>query len=261
MTMVPANLPHRLDRTVLIHARPETAFRYFTDSARWAAWWGPGSSIEPRAGGRLTIRYPNGIKAHGEVIEIEPPRRLTFTYGYASATPIAAGASLVTITLTKDGENTRLDLTHAFDDAAVRDEHVQGWRHQLSLFANVVCDETFASADERIDAWFGAWSEPDDARRTVALSQVVLPTVHFKDRFGSVATLEDLAAHLTGVQRFMPGLTIERAGMTRRCQEVALVDWVARSANGEERGRGTNVFEFSVDGFIAAVTGFWHQNL
>ena len=28
-------LEHVLERTVLIHAAPETVFRYFTDSARW----------------------------------------------------------------------------------------------------------------------------------------------------------------------------------------------------------------------------------
>jgi len=31
-------LPYRLDRTVVIHAKPEAVFRFFTDSARWASW-------------------------------------------------------------------------------------------------------------------------------------------------------------------------------------------------------------------------------
>ena len=29
-----ANLPHRLDRTLVIQARRETVFRFFTDAAR-----------------------------------------------------------------------------------------------------------------------------------------------------------------------------------------------------------------------------------
>jgi len=260
MSTVPANLPHRLERTLLIHARPSTVFRFFTDSARWASWWGTGSSIDPTPGGQLRIRYPNGIEARGEVLDIQPPSRLTFTYGYVSGTPIAQGASLVTIVLTSEGDHTRLTLTHAFDDAAVRDEHVQGWRYQLSLFANVVCDETYARAEASLDAWFEAWSTADEHARARALAPVAAPTVHFRDQFGTAGTVEEINGHIGGVHRFMPGLTLQREGKMRRCQEVALVDWIARASNGDVRGRGSNVFTFNVDGQIASVTGFWHQN-
>ena len=33
-------LPFQLDRTVRIQARPDTVFTFFTDSDRWASWWG-----------------------------------------------------------------------------------------------------------------------------------------------------------------------------------------------------------------------------
>ena len=56
-------LPHRLDRTVVIQAKPETVFSFFTDSDRWASWWGVGSTIEPRAGGQMYIRYPGNVEA------------------------------------------------------------------------------------------------------------------------------------------------------------------------------------------------------
>ena len=77
-----------LDRSVTIVARRETVFRYFTDSERFAAWWGPGSTIEPRPGGAVHIRFPNAIEAGGEVVEIAPPRRIVFSYGFASGQPI-----------------------------------------------------------------------------------------------------------------------------------------------------------------------------
>ena len=41
-------LDHVVERTVTIAARRETVFRYFTDSERFAAWWGAGSTIDPR---------------------------------------------------------------------------------------------------------------------------------------------------------------------------------------------------------------------
>jgi hypothetical protein len=39
-----------------------------------------------------------------------------------------------------------------------------------------------------------------------------------------------------------------------------LADWVALAADGQERGRGTNLFALDADGRIAEVTGFWSGN-
>src|SRR5947209_19984744 len=127
-------LPFRLDRTVLIQAAPDVVFGFLTDSARWATWWGAGSTIDARPGGRMTIRYPGGNEASGEVIEVHPPNRIVFTYGYASGKMIPPGGSRVTLELEPVGGATRLRLTHEVADPATRDDHVQGWRYQLSLF-------------------------------------------------------------------------------------------------------------------------------
>ena len=43
-------MSHRLDRSILIHAARDTVFGYFTDSTRWARWWGQGSTIEAEDG-------------------------------------------------------------------------------------------------------------------------------------------------------------------------------------------------------------------
>jgi uncharacterized protein YndB with AHSA1/START domain len=253
----PANLPHRLDRTLLIQARPATVFRFFTDPARWASWWGEGSTIDPRPGGAVLIRYPGAVEARGEIIDISAPERLTFTYGYASGSPIAPGASLVTIQLEAVGANTRLHLTHAFSDAAVRDEHVQGWRFQLSLFSNVVSNEVCACAGESVDAWLDAWSDADAVRRNATLARIAATGVLFRDRFSHVEGIDDLSKHLDAAQRFMPGLKLHRSSEVNHCQGLAVAEWIARSADGVERGRGTNVFVFDADGRIESVTGLW----
>ena len=85
--------------------------------------------------------------------------------GYASGTPMAPGASRVSITLAPHAEGTRLELVHEFADVAVRDEHVQGWRYQLSLFGNVVANEVNAGVAKAIDRWFELWSETDASAR------------------------------------------------------------------------------------------------
>jgi uncharacterized protein YndB with AHSA1/START domain len=251
-------LPHRLERTVVIQARRETVFRFFTDSERWASWWGAGSTTDARPGGRIFIRHPGGVEAAGEAIEVQPPELIVFTYGFVSGKPIPAGSSLVTIRLEEAaGGATRLHLSHAFADAAARDEHVQGWRYQLSVFGNVVANEAHAGAGDTVDRWFAAWSEPDATTREAALLRVAAPDVRFHDRFSLVDGLEDLRPHLATVHRFMPGMRIQRDGEIRHCQGTVLADWVALTADGQERGRGTNVFVLDAGGRIASVTGFW----
>ena len=255
--MTRAPLPHALDRHVLIRARPETVFRYFTDSERWAAWWGQGSTIEPRPGGKVFVRHPNAVESAGEVLEIDPPRRIVYTFGFTSGTPMPVGGSRVTITLEADPAGTRLHLRHEFAETAARDHHVQGWRYQLAVFANVVADGLLGDAAARVDAWFAAWSEPDAGRRGALLDGAVASSVRFRDRFSLVEGRADLEPHLAAVHLFMPGNRLERTGDVRHCQGTVLADWVVHGSDGGERGRGTNVFEFDADGRIEGVVGIW----
>jgi uncharacterized protein YndB with AHSA1/START domain len=250
-------LPHRLDRTVLIRARRETVFAFLTETERWASWWGAGSSIDPTPGGRVLIRHANGVEASGSVVEVQPPERIVFTYGYASGKPSPPGSSRVTVRLDSHPDGTWLHLTHEFADSESRDEHVQGWRFQLSLFANAVANAAASGAAEVVDGWFDAWNETDASRRGDRLSQIAAGQVRFADRFSSLYGIEDVSAHLAAVHRFMPGMRISRHGDIRHCQWAVLSDWVAVGPDGQERGRGTNLFQLDPEGRISAVTGFW----
>ncbi len=250
-------LDHVLDRTVTIAAPRETVFCYFTDSERFAAWWGAGSSIEPRAGGAVHIRYPNGVIAGGEVVEIAPVERVVFTYGFESGQPIPIGASRVTITLEESPRGTVVRLRHELPTASARDEHVQGWRYQLAVFANVVAKEAHAGAGALGDRFFALWGETDAARRRSELESIAVDTLAFRDPYSCTEGLDDLNAHIAAAQRFMPGVVLERHGEARQCQGTALVDWVVKAADGSSRARGTNVFDLTPDGRLARVTGFW----
>src|SRR5262245_41388220 len=127
-----------LERSIVIAARPSTVFRYFTDSERFASWWGKGSSIDPKPGGTVHIVYPGGATAGGNVLEIEPDSRIVFSYGYDDPQkPIARGGSRVTITVASHPAGTLLSFVHEVGDEATREMHVAGWRFQLSLFANI----------------------------------------------------------------------------------------------------------------------------
>jgi uncharacterized protein YndB with AHSA1/START domain len=252
-------LPYRLDRTIVIQASREEVFRFFTANDRWSSWWGAGSTIEPRPGGRVRICLPGGVEIGGEVLEIDAPRAIVFTYGFSSGTPFPEGSSRVTIALDDEpGGATRLRLSHAFAEAAVRDEHVQGWRYQLSVFANVAANAAHAGADVLVDAWFAAWSEPDAAAREALLDRITTTGIRLRDRFSAIEGIDDLRPHLEAVHRFMPGIRLTREGDVRHCQGAVLADWMARGADGQQRGRGTSLFLLSpAAGRITDVTGFW----
>jgi uncharacterized protein YndB with AHSA1/START domain len=254
--MTDAHLPHSLERRVLIRAPQDIVFRYFTDSTRWAAWWGAGSTIDARPGGKMSIVYPGGTKASGEVVEITAPNRIVFTYGYDSGAPIAPGASRVTISLATKGDETQLDLRHDFADPAIREEHEQGWRYQLSVFANVVANDLHPNAAQAIDAWFSAWAAPSAESRTNAFARIAIPEVQFRDQYSSLAGIDDLVAHSGALQRFMPNVRLERSGNVRHCQGMVLADWKSMS-NGAAVSEGTNVFVLAPTGMIERVTGFW----
>jgi uncharacterized protein YndB with AHSA1/START domain len=249
-------LDYSLERTLVILARRETVFRFFTDSERWAKWWGAGSTVDPRPGGPIRILYPGAIEVTGEVLEIVTPERIAFTYGFTSGSPIPPGSSRVTIRLEEERTGTRLSLKHEFSDEKTRDDHVQGWRYQLALFSNIVSEEVNAKASDRIDAWFNVWSNPDADERGKSLKEIAAPKVEFRDKYGATMGDDDLLAHITAAQYFMPGIKLERHGDVRQCQGTAFCNWNANK-DGTSAGTGTTFFEFDAEGRIQSVTGFW----
>jgi hypothetical protein len=132
---------------------------------------------------------------------------------------------------------------------------VQGWRYQLALFATVAAREQHAGAAGLIDRYFAAWSEDDPARRVEELRATTREDVTFKDAFSCAEGQDDLVAHVAAIRVHMPGVRLERDGDVRQCQGTAAVDWVARATDGQERGRGTNVFDFTADGRIVRAVG------
>jgi hypothetical protein len=79
----------------------------------------------------------------------------------------------------------------------------------------------------------------------------------FQDKHSCTSGLEDLNAHLTAYQRFMPGMSISRDGDARQCQGIVLCRWIANKSDGTPIAKGLNVFVLSPVGLIKRVTGFW----
>jgi uncharacterized protein YndB with AHSA1/START domain len=123
--------------TRLIAASPSTVFSFFTDIARWTAWQGVDGELDARPGGIFRIRMPGSEVASGQFIEIDPDRRLVFTWGWeGEASALPPGSTTVVITLEPEGTGTRLRLTHSdLAPPPVADHHRQGWEQYLHRLA------------------------------------------------------------------------------------------------------------------------------
>jgi uncharacterized protein YndB with AHSA1/START domain len=130
-----------LERELLIAARPETVFPYFTDPERIVRWMGTTAELEPTPGGIFRIDYNGTDVARGEYLEVDPPRRLVFTWGWEApgdATP--PGASTVEVTLTPDGTGTRVTLRHSGLPIDAVAGHGVGWDQFLPTLATVAAE-------------------------------------------------------------------------------------------------------------------------
>lgn len=115
----------------VIAAPPSLVYAYLTDSERWARWQGVGAVIQPEPGGRFALSMSNGTKARGEFVDLDPDRRVVFTWGWVDHPGVPPGSSVVEIDLFSEGEGTRLRLTHR---GLPQDEvpiHTSGWEHYV----------------------------------------------------------------------------------------------------------------------------------
>jgi uncharacterized protein YndB with AHSA1/START domain len=118
-----------------IQARPETVWRFFTDPARLAQWWGE-AEVDARPRGALRVEMREGPRPVmlGEFVELVPYERIVFTFGW-EATPgapdIPPGTSRVEVALAPDGDGTRLTLRHSGLPPLLTGETGDGWAHLL----------------------------------------------------------------------------------------------------------------------------------
>jgi uncharacterized protein YndB with AHSA1/START domain len=244
-----------IERSIVIKAQRATVWRFFCDVERFASWWGPGSHIEARIGGAVRICYPGGSTASGEVLAIDPPNSIVFSFGYDDPSkPLRPGGSQVHVSLHEHPLGTRLELRHQLPTRELADQHVPGWRYQLAIFAKLAHAQQHGEREQVVDAWFSAWNASDRSAREQALMRAVGDDVEFVDGFAHLRGREELLEHLAAIAVHMPGVLLSRSGALRYAQATALVDWQA-AREGTVLMAGTNVFELDADGRIARAVG------
>lgn len=117
-----------LERDLFVAATPDIVFAHFVDPERIARWMGRTVEFDARPGGAWRIDYNGTDIARGEVVEIDPPRRLVYTWGWeAPGEAVGPGGSTVEVTLTPEAGGTRLRLRHSGLPEGEVAGHAQGW--------------------------------------------------------------------------------------------------------------------------------------
>jgi uncharacterized protein YndB with AHSA1/START domain len=138
-----------LVREVQVDATPETIFPFLTDPVQMTRWMGREATLDPRPGGIYRVDVTGTHVARGEFVEVSPPTRVVFTWGWEEAgNPVPPGSTTVEIDLVAEGDKTLVRLTHRDLPQATIDSHAHGWEHYLGRLATAG-----AGGDPGADPW------------------------------------------------------------------------------------------------------------
>ena len=139
-------------RELAIAARPETVWDFLVDPEKAVRWMGISAELDPTPGGIYHVEVLPGQIARGEFVEVDPPHRVVFTWGWeasdASAAVVPPGSSRIEIELVADGEGTLLRFQHELPTAEEAQKHNHGWEHYLGRLATVA-----SGAEPGEDPW------------------------------------------------------------------------------------------------------------
>lgn len=256
-----------VELSVTIAASRETVFRFLTEPERFARWMGggatgqpvPGTTIDAHPGGAMVVTYPGGAKALGEVVEIDPPNRMVFTWGYeGGANGMPPGSCTITMTLKQVADGTLVTLRHeGISTEEAREGHRTGWRFYLSVLAAKGASSHYsAGVDAVCEAYMEAWNAREASVRRAALERACDPSVAFRDGYGCVEGRDTLDAHIANAQRHMPGVVLRGAGPATVSHGWIRMPWTMGPDGGPPMMRGENFARLTLDGRIREVIGF-----
>lgn len=136
------------DTTVFLPVDPDTAFALVTEPERLARWQVVAARVDLRVGGDYQWTVLPGHSSAGTFTEIEPGKRIVFTWGWDGSAELPPGASTVSITLEPVNGGTSLRLVHdgLSEEQAAR--HAEGWNHYLARLVRLA-----STGDAGPDEW------------------------------------------------------------------------------------------------------------
>jgi uncharacterized protein YndB with AHSA1/START domain len=138
-----------LQITRFIKAPRDRVYAAWTDPAQLKQWFGPENVqthdviAETRVGGKfrwdLTNSEGERMTCRGEYRELQPGKKIVFTWQWDNDEDWKNQASVVTIELSDREDGTELRLTHEqLPNEASRDGHARGWNSALNKLENFV---------------------------------------------------------------------------------------------------------------------------
>jgi uncharacterized protein YndB with AHSA1/START domain len=128
-----------VEREIAIAASPETVWELLVDPDEVTSWMGQAATFDLRTGGRYRIDVIPGRTASGEFVEIDPPHRLVYTWGWEHEdSGVPPGSTTIEFELTASGDGTLLRFSHRdLPSAESAASHARGWDHYLGRLAVV----------------------------------------------------------------------------------------------------------------------------
>jgi uncharacterized protein YndB with AHSA1/START domain len=262
-------MPATSTTSVTINAEPSTVWKFMSDQTRFLSWMTfmpgmpapSGSTFEPKPGGDLLIIFPNGGKAKGSVLEVDPPRKLVFTWGYdpdVAKTGLRPGASRVEIVIRGVEDGTLVTLNHIGPmSEELAKGHEAGWRHYLSQLALQSAMEGHQShLADTLSAYFKASTEADATKRDALLATCCMPNIRVRTQFACCDSLAEFSANIANGLRHMPGATLEQNGLVSHLHGYARVPWKVMSAERKLIFKGENFVRFTPGGQMAELVSF-----
>jgi uncharacterized protein (TIGR03086 family) len=217
------------DKSVVVPLDPEATFALITQPERLRRWMAVAARVELRPGGDYRWTVTPGHTAAGTVVDVEPGKRVVFSWGWEDGDP-APGGSTVTVTLTPVDAGTEVRLVHDGLNEEQAAHHAVGWNHFLDRLVAAGRD-----GDAGPDEWAAAPDPLNElvcAEATLAVLQGVLRDLDSSDLTKQTActeyTVAQLADHVLGSIETLGGCA--GAHMPDRDQGAPLETQVADAA-------------------------------
>lgn len=193
------------DKTVLLPLDIDQAFALITEPERLRRWQTVAARVDLKVGGDYRWTITPGHHATGTFTEIEPGKRVVFTWGWEQSEAMAPSDSVVSITLEPAGGGTSVRLTHEGLSEQQEAGHAEGWNHYLD---RLVAEAT--NGDAGADEWAAApetLNELIAADATLAVLERVLRSLTPADLgtqtpcadYNVGQLLDHLAGSITGI--------------------------------------------------------------
>ncbi len=144
-----------IEREIAIAARPETVWEFFVDPEKACRWMGLSAELDPQPGGIYRVEVIPGNVARGVFVELDPPRRLVYTWGWeaGAGSPVPPGSTTIEIDLVPTATARRCTSPTATSRPRTRPrKHAHGWGHYLERLATAA-----AGGDPGADPWLSGW--------------------------------------------------------------------------------------------------------